>query len=179
MIGTLILTASIIGVSALLLWGVTRSEKAEREKKPTDGKFDERQALARGRAGHTAFVVLIFYLLADYLLAVGGHVWAKPGTDAIVGIFLASTVFTVEAVRRDAYFSMGENVKKSMIWFVLYGLLFSANAVLCVRRGQLIEDGLLTGKVIYIGMSVESIVTLAALVVKALRAKREDAEDSA
>lgn len=173
----LIFTAIIVGVCALLLWGITRSEKAEREKKPNDGTFDERQLLARARAAESALSVLVVYLFADFLAAETGHVWAEPGADAMLGLCLALTVFSVEAVHRDAYFAIGENLKNTSIWFSLYGLLFTANAVLYLARGQLIENGLLTRKVMYAGLSVQYIATLAAVAARLLRAKREDAEE--
>ncbi len=99
----LIFTAILVVVCGGLLWAVRRAEKAERNKKPNDGTFDERQALARGRA--------------------------------------------------------------------------AANAVLYLCRGQLIENGLLTRKVIYVGLSAQYIATLIAVALRSLRAKREDAED--
>ena len=170
-------TAAVVGFCGLLLWSITGAEKAEKTKKPADGTFDERQRLARAQSGHRAFEVLALYLVADFLLADSGRVWAQPGADAVVGACLAATVFGIEAVRRDAYFSIGESVKKRMIWLVLYGALFTANTVLCVRRGQLIENGLLTRRAIYPAVSIWYLAILAAVVVKLLRAKREDAEE--
>ena len=173
----ILFATAMIGVCALLLWAMTHSEKAAEKKREHDGEFDERQLFARARAAENALSVLTVYLGAVFIAAEFGHVWAEPGADAMLGICLAVTVFSVEAVLRDAYFAIGENLKNKPLWFSVYGLLFTANAVLCLCRGELIENGLLTRKVMYVGLSVQYIATLIAVALRWLRAKREDAED--
>lgn len=147
---------------------------------PVDKRFDERQLAARGKAHEYAFSALICYLMADYLLCnYRGSSWAQPGVDAFIGVCFGLAVFSVACICRDAYFKVGENVRRHLWWmWISTGVMAAAFVLtLVLHTDQYVVDGLVTFDAIFPAMMVYYIVVNVVITWRYFAAKREERED--
>lgn len=163
-----IIIAVSLGVVALLAWRGT--EKAN------EGKYDERQLIARGKAGLHAYLALSAYLLASYVAGADGA-WAEPSAEAAIGLYVGLGVFIVECIRCDAYFTVDQNAKSYAIVCAVCALAFGLLAIRRLRAGEMLADGLVTIKALTLVVAVWGLAISAAIVLRLWRAKREDEED--
>lgn len=152
-------------------------------KEPIDKKFDERQLAARGKASSHALTALVIYLAADYLLCNHmGRSWAAPGVDAFLGLYFGAVVFSVECICRDAYFKVGENIRKHLWWMWLSAAVFVILIVLTLAlppRKIFFSDGLVTSDAIFPAMMVYYIVMTITITWRVFAVRREEREDAA
>lgn len=149
---------------------------------PVDKKFDERQLIARGKAYGHAFDALIGYLMANYLLCnYRGSTWTQPGVDAFIGIYFGLAFFSIECIWRDAYFKVGENVRKHLWWMWIstgvMAVLFVSSLLL--HTDQYVVDGLVTFDAIFPAMMVYYIMVNVVIIWRVFAARREEREDDA
>ncbi|MBP3506213.1 MAG: hypothetical protein J6K43_07415 [Lachnospiraceae bacterium] len=115
----------------------------------TDGniepKYDERQLLERGKGFKLAFFVEMIYtafLILMYIM----EIKVPVATEVLLffGIVLSVFVYAVYCIRKEAYISLNESVKKLNVAFLLIGI---ANLLIGVSHcfsGGMIQDGVLT-----------------------------------
>ena len=85
----------------------------------TDAEFDERQNLIRYKAYKEAFKVLCFYLvIIGFIKKLTGWAIGDFLTLSFIGIVLAITVFAIICICKDAYLSLRERPKNTMIFLL-------------------------------------------------------------
>lgn len=156
---------------------VTILSLVKRRKTGRPDEFDERQQLIRGRAYQHAFIVtLCVAALYGGLVAITERAYMADGVAALLVTFIGVGTFGAESILRDAFFT-AKNRPKSYI--ILYAaVIFSqlVNAVSNIREGGLVQDGVLTMKVLPLACTVLFTVILVCLVVKAVQKPKEDDE---
>lgn len=173
--------AAVLAAALCAIKLVARAEKpsgSAEAKEPVDKRFDERQLIARGKANGHALNALIGYLVANYLLCAHlGRVWTQPGVDAFIGVYFALAVFSIECVCRDAYFKVGENVRKNLWWMWLSTLAMAVLFVFTLVRhtDTYVVGGLVTFDAIFPAMMVYYIAMNAVLTWRVFAAEREEA----
>lgn len=163
----------LVGIAvALGIWAIIAAVGRKRGK---PGEFDERQQLIRGKAYQHAFIaVMLFSALYGLAVMMVEHPLMVDGLSALVAMFVGVVVFAVESIARDAFFT-AKNRPKSYI--ILYAaVIFSqiVNAVGNIREGGLVQDGVLTMKVLPLVCAAVFAIVLAAIIVKAVQPQKED-----
>ena len=178
--GGFIMTAYNIGILvgiavALGIWAVIAAFNKKRGK---PGEFDERQELIRGKAyQHAFFAVMCFSALYGIAVVMVERPLMADGVSALIAMFVGIVVFAVESIARDAFFT-AKNRPKSYI--ILYAaVIFSqiVNAVGNIREGGLIQDGVLTMRVLPIICAAVFAIVLLAIIVKAVQKPKEDDDE--
>ena len=73
-------------------------------------KFDERQMLARAKAGNMGFCILLITLIANWGLKIlFGRAWATPDAEVAVLIAPALGAYVVRCIYTGAYFNLRED----------------------------------------------------------------------
>ena len=169
-IGMLVGIAVAIGIFAVIA--------AIGKKRGRRGEFDERQELIRGKAyQHAFFAVMLYSALYGLLVVTAERPLMEDGLSALVAMFVGVVVFAVESIARDAFFT-AKNRPKSYI--ILYAaVIFSqlVNAVGNIREGGLVQDGVLTMKVLPLVCAAVFAIVLAAIIVKAVQPQKEDDDE--
>lgn len=163
----------LVGIAvALGIWAIIAAVGRKRGK---PGEFDERQQLIRGKAYQHAFIaVMLFSALYGLAVMMVEHPLMVDGLSALVAMFVGVVVFAVESIARDAFFT-AKNRPKSYI--ILYAaVIFSqlVNAVGNIREGGLVQDGVLTMKVLPLVCAAVFAIILVVIIVKAAQPQKED-----
>lgn len=105
-------------------------------KKVMDKTFDERQALARGKAYCYGFFTLmgcvVAYGLSEELLGA----WCDTLTGCVLCIGISLTVFAVVCIRNDAYLSLKEEPRKVMTAFAVIAVLNLGMGIASLANGR-------------------------------------------
>lgn len=110
----------------------------------TEGEYDERQLVGRGKAYQYAFFSLIFYnVIYGYLDAVGVK-WCLPSVGVMVGVLFGVTVFAVTAICRDAFIGIRDTHKRSIRILIAGALAQTVCFFSDLADGGVVKDGLLT-----------------------------------
>ena len=169
--------ATTVAVCALLLWSVTSSEKAMRRHKANSSEFDERQTAARGEAYRRAFHAVILFVFVECWVS-DSRPWAEDSfVRAILCAYVGITVFTLEAIRRDAYFGLWKDPKTELFIGLALAVLGGLLAAFALHKGWVIRNGLLTRAGAWCVIWLFSLVILAAMANRFLRLRREERED--
>jgi hypothetical protein len=111
----------------------------------TKWEFDERQLQIRGQVFFHGFITALTLLLINAILQDRGIIWANGFHQNILIMILASTVTSVEAILRSAFFGKGKSR-----WMVIgvFGLLSLVLWVLNVQHiiqgSTVVENNMLT-----------------------------------
>ena len=174
---TLTFGAILIGVCALLLCGVMSSEKAVRKRKEKGDEYDERQRLVRGDAYRRALYAVLFFLFVDSLISVR-RPWAEtPSVRLWMAVYVSVFVFSMEAIRHDAFLKLGTNPKKELAITLAAAALTVPLSVYYLNRGSVIRNGMLTKDGSFCIITLFYLVTVAAMVDRLLRVRREEREN--
>ena len=137
-------------------------------------RFDERQAIARAKAGNMAFCILLMTLFASCGLRVLlGREWATPGVGALIaiGAYIARCIYT------GAFFGLRES-GRTFLWLCVAWVVFGAAVVVrAFSRGGLLVDGMLTDDCLSILVALIYLAALVAMALKRRRNAREEAEE--
>lgn len=156
----------VLGILAGLLlvaviYAVTRKRKC------SEG-YDERQTIARLIAFRTAFWTLVAYLLLNGLFeSIVDMRWGDFIVESFIGICIATTVFTVQCIFHDAYFSFNE---KRSFYLWLFCLAAVVNGILAARslfHSEMFTDGLLNFNIMNLVVFVMFVILFIALLIKA------------
>lgn len=138
-------------------------------------RFDERQVIARAKAGNMAFCILLMTLFANWGLKIlFGRAWATPDAEVSVLIAPAFGAYVARCIYTGAYFQLREDGR----WFKWlcagWVALGAAVAWQTISRGSLIEDGMLTSDC---STPLLALIYLAALVAMALKRVKDRREE--
>ena len=166
----------LVGIAVAL--GIFAVNATIKKKRGKPGEFDERQELIRGKAyQHAFFAVMIFSALYGIAVVMVERPLMADGVSALIAMFVGIVAFAVESIARDAFFT-AKNRPKSYI--ILYAaVIFSqiVNAVGNIREGGLIQDGVLTMRVLPIICAAVFAIVLLAIIVKAVQKPKEDDDE--
>ncbi len=137
--------------------------------------YDERQQLVRGRGFKYGFFTM---MICNGLFALLFICIEKPIIDAAfamtISIMLASAVYVSYCIWNEGYFSLNENPKQLVAFFlfleVFNVLAFIGNAV----RGNVMKDGVVTYSALNLPCAVMIAVVLIVLLLKRISRNRED-----
>lgn len=112
----------------------------------SDRAYDERQIIARGKAYQAAFVTLAFYMMIiSWFSEMVGVTWFMSFGGMWIGLCLSILVFAVICILKDAYMSLYENTKGSIMLFTVAAL---SNLIIGIvnltEEGSLIKDGVIS-----------------------------------
>ena len=143
----------------------------------TPGDYDERQQLPRGAAAQRAYLTLLLLLCVNGIVSgvLSVH-WAKPGVDCFLCMFASVTVFVVECIRRDAYFTVSQTPRSGIRIFAIVTLCQVPATIMHALDGAFIEGGQLTISAIYPACMVVFATVLIAILLKRRSDKEEDEE---
>ncbi|MFT4146756.1 MAG: hypothetical protein QM644_20120 [Mobilitalea sp.] len=131
----------LIGGTILLIWIVIRSTKYDKSIKE---KYDERQALIRGKGYKISFFTLIFYNVGyGIVFSRFDKLPIDTLTAMMVGILFAELVHVVYCIWKDAYFALNDNPRSVLLAFGLLGFINISLGAINVRIGLAFTDGVL------------------------------------
>lgn len=169
-IGMLVGIAVAIGIFAVIA--------AFNKKRGKQGEFDERQELVRGKAyQHAFFAVMLFSAMYGLAVVILERPLMVDGLSALIAIFVGVVVFAVESIARDAFFTAKNRPKSYIILYI--AVIFSqiVNIIGNLKEGHLVENGVLTMRVLPIVCAAVFAVVLAAILVKTAREPKEDDDE--
>lgn len=170
-------SAILIGVCALLLWSVADTEKAVRRRREKGDEFDERQQLVRGEAYKRALGAVLIFLFIDRLVS-SHHPWAA---DSYINLYLAMNVgffvFSVYAIRHNAYFKLGTNPKKELAFTLAVGVFLALSSAFSLRRDPVLRNGMLTGSGLICVITLLYFALVAVIADHILLARRKGQDD--
>lgn len=144
--------------------------------KVVDMTFDERQERARGQAYRWGFWTLVLclflYGLSDMVL---GR-WCEVSAGVILCIFAALGVFASVCIVKGAYLGLQEKPRTVKVSFAVIGTVNLAIGAMHLAGGSLVEDGVLTSRVVNLAGGVMILVILAVYIAHDTLGKREDEE---
>ena len=140
--------------------------------------FDERQELLRGKAFRHAFLTVVGYSAAYIFMLIlfENKQFMEDGVSTMIACFLGITVFSVECIWRDAFFTAGNRPRGYIILIAFVALLQGVVGLDKLREGQMVRNGLLTMDSIQLVCAITFLVELIALVAKWFASRREARE---
>ena len=162
----------VVGLASGLLVGLLVVVLLRR-RKVLDFTFDERQERARGVAFKYAFFTLLVsvFLYGVSEMAVGR--WCDAMAGGCLCIAVSITVFAVICILKDAYLGLKERPRQIMTLFALIALVNLGLGAVQASRAGLLEDGVLSFRVVNPVMGVMMLVVLAVYIVNFLLRDRE------
>ncbi|WP_298021912.1 hypothetical protein [uncultured Dysosmobacter sp.] len=137
--------------------------------------YDERQEQARGVAYKYGFLTLaVCVFLFDTVMTL--FPWIGTEVGGYLCLDLGVTVFTVTAIRRDAYLRLYERPGKVAALLALGGLGGLGCGVFDLRKAGLLVDGTLNVSAALVAVSVSVLLTLTVFLHKHFSDRREDEE---
>jgi len=164
------LTAVVVAVSSYV-----RRRKRAKSGEIWDDSFDERQQAARGKAFEAAFFTLLFYLLVNAAVIKIAGIWAQPGVDGVMGIFISIGVFGIICIRSDAFMTLREKPKTYLLLFGLVVLIQTMASVDSLHTFT--TDGLLNWNLLSPVCGVLFLILMASLLLKMRRDRLTDGDD--
>ena len=138
----------VVGFSITILVGaalILVFLKYTKNDKKIKCEYDERQLQARGNGFKYGFFTHILYsavLAACSVMEI--KIPMANGMLEVFGIILAILVFAVYCIRKNAYISLNENVKKLTIVFLVIGVMNLIIGIMHVIDGTIVENGIIT-----------------------------------
>ena len=173
----LVVSVLVIGIVAVIY--TKKSGSADNKK-----QFDERQNEIRGKAYRYALSTMVICgLIYFFITMISGKSFAEDGVSVLILILLGGTVFSIYAIFNDSFFGLTEKAgtvsRKS--FFVINVIIIMANgynAVRVITDHELIKNGLLTSKCMYLVFAVFFLIILISLGIKnCLDMKAEQGEE--
>ena len=139
--------------------------------------FDERQELLRGKAYQHAFLTVGGYTaLYSMLVLFSERQFMEDGVSTLIAFFLGITVFAVECIWRDAFFTARNRPVAYVILIALNVVLQGVSGVEKLQKGLVVRNGLLTMDCVQLLCGVTFLVILLALGAKWLAVRGEERE---
>ena len=162
-----------IALVALAVWLISHSRKKRGSAAP---KYDERQILARGSAYRAAFFVLLGYLALEGILDTLEIRFADGWAGSFIGICLAAAVFACCCIANDAYLSIMEKPRETIILLAVLTVVNGVIGGIELARYGFLTDGVITTRSMNLICAVMSLTILFAVL---LRLRREKAQEEA
>ena len=141
-------------------------------------KFDERQMLARAKAGNMGFCILLITLIPNWGLKIlFGRAWATPDAEVAVLTAPALGAYVVRCIYTGAYFNLREDDRGFKWLCAAWVALGAVAAWRTISRGSLIEGGMLTGDCVTPLLALIYLAALVAIALKRRKDAREEAEE--
>ena len=148
------------------------------KKRGKAGEFDERQELVRGKAyQHAFFAVMIFSALYGLVVVTAERPLMEDGLGALIAMFVGIVVFAVESIFRDAFFTAKNRPKSYIILYAAIILMQLVNIIGNIHEGALIQDGVLTMRVLPVVCAAVFAIVLAAILIKTAQQPKEDEDE--
>ncbi len=155
----------LIIVAAALSWN--------KKKNGVRAEFDERQKLVRGEIFQHAFIAVMVWNLFYWVLSLTvDHPLMVDGLSGLVGIFVGVLVIGAESIWRDAFFSASSRPKSYVILYAVILLCQVPSTILNWK--EMIQDGVLTFKVMPLVCLVTFLCIFAALALKLTRREPDE-----
>ncbi|MDF2842947.1 MAG: hypothetical protein K0R00_1373 [Herbinix sp.] len=130
----------IIVVTIFLIWIVIRATKYDKSIKD---KYDERQALIRGKGYKISFFILTFYNVGYGFVFTKIDLPIDTLTAMMVGILFAELVHVVYCIWKDAYFALNDNPSSVLLAFGFLGFINISLGAINIVSGMAFTDGVL------------------------------------
>lgn len=133
-------------------------------------KFDERQAIIRGKGYQYGFISLV---ICNILYALLSATDLKLPVDldmaVFLGIFISIVVMISYLIWHDAYFALNERRPRVMIAFMLIAALNLWLGVKSILEGRAVRDGVLTGGSLNLFCGILFIIIFVVLLAKHIK----------
>lgn len=137
--------AYMIFWGTIIYIGIPKEQRAKQKQ-----QFDERQKVEQYRACQYAYFTLIIYLVLYLLLNQAFYfVWCDTVFGISLGIVFSLSVFLAYCVFQDAYFGIGASKPATLFTANIAGLPNLMLGIESIEDGNIIENGLITGKGIH------------------------------
>ena len=158
----------------LIIWILFRRLRG----KACEEQFDERQLYARGRAYQAGFLTFTCCICIDACLKMFGTAPYEDPLGEFTALFIAVTVFAIEAIRHDAF--KGFHTKSRNYILLYFGVVLAqlVSTVSSFLDGRLVEDGILTLRCVSPVCMIAFTIILILLIRKSIRERSELAEES-
>lgn len=150
-----------------------------RKKKKGEGsqcRYDERQIAARGKAYKAGFFATLIYMSVYGVLSVLNVQWCTAPVGVFLGCFFGIGVFICECIFSDAYFAVNQKPRVYLVLFTVVAVMQLINGAAAIKRGDIVENGLLTVESLSLACGVLFVVVLVAVAMKSAQIKREEQE---
>ncbi len=135
-------------------------------------KYDERQALIRGRAYMISFYIMIaYYIIYGFSSIVEDKV--DKTTVMFTGIIIAVAYHFSYCIWKDAYFPLNEDKKKMMITFVGIAIFNLLPGLGNLFHGKIFVDGVITYHCLNLLCAILFMYLVIVLLVKKLTMNRQ------
>ena len=169
-IGMLVGIAVAIGIFAVIA--------AIGKKRGRSGEFDERQEIIRGKAyQHAFFAVMLYSALYGILVVTAERPLMEDGLSALIAMFVGVVAFAVESIARDAFFTAKNRPKSYIILYAAIIFMQIVNIIGNIKEGHLVENGVLTMRVLPIVCAVVFTIVLVAILIKTARKPKEEDDE--
>lgn len=154
-----------IGVGAVIY---TKKKGSVDEKK----QYDERQDMIKGKASKYALVTMAICGCVYFLITcVSGKSFAEDGVSVLIMVFLGMSVASVYSIFNDSFFGLTERAgtgryRQFMITSVIFVVCDGYIGIRMIADHELIREGLLTAKCLYLILAVFYLIILASIGIK-------------
>lgn len=145
--------------------------------------YDERQKLMRGISYQYAFYTLVGFLVLSLLVnTVSGKSWCSTEIMIILGLCLATAVYCISCIWKDAYVAPRMNVRRA-VWITgVIGIINITGGVMEVLQGRItVRSGTLVSFPANLIVGITLLLVDMALVIRVQREKQNqgDTEEQA
>ncbi len=109
-------------------------------------QFDERQLLARNKAYQFGFFAFLVAVCIDACLKLTGIAPYFDPVGEFAAVFVAVTVFAIQAIRQDAFMALNRRWRSQLILYIVICIMQFLSAASYLKEGTLVQDGKLTLK---------------------------------
>jgi hypothetical protein len=135
-------------------------------------KYDERQALIRGKAYMISFFIMIaYYTIYGFSTILQDKL--DTSTAMFIGVLIAAAIHFSYCIWKDAYFSLNEDKKKMMIAFVSISIFNLVIGLGNLFHGEIIVDGVITYHILNLLCAILFLYLFIVLLVKKLTMDRQ------
>ena len=160
-------------VFAVLLCAILRLVQKRKDGNCQKEEYDERQIIARGVAYRNGMFAMFIYNAIYAVLDLSEIVWCETFVGLSIGVMVGAAVYSITAIRRDAYLAFNKNMKS---WVTLGVLIVVSNlisGIIAIADHRIIVDGKLATSSISIMVAV---LWLAVLITQIIHNRRSAAE---
>lgn len=170
-----LITILILG-GAIAAWMLLIAFFAEREKRSQkNGRYDERQLAARGRAFQWGFfTMVVYYLVYGFVTDCFGIVWCDRLFGTLLGIQLGTLVFCVICIFSDAYLRPADSRTGALIGINCIGASQLFIYLSHYRSEPPVRNGVVTETCVYLLFIALALMIDLAFFVKWRSEKREE-----
>lgn len=122
--------------------------------------YDERQKAIQGRAYKYGFFAIGIYQLFNGAICADAKPWADVLDMNFVGLAIGVFVYASYAIWNDAYVSINENLKSSILLFTIITVAYAVSFIFCILLNKPVEVIQLVGGFLFFAITIVSVVKL-------------------